>query len=411
MRKLYVIIFLFYCTSACKKENSVNFANTPVNVKTEAIKFLKKEIVSNDYDQLDWSHISSGKIGENNCVVLIKDLNFSHRVLIAVKNSEKWSANYVNYNVDNSGMSGQFTIQDIHKTSSKTINFANGQVVSQTDATLRKQTNDLRKKLLLTDLPPVTVSAIRYSDNSTIFLNSLYWILNEDPAFQNVFIDFGSSSQYYVSGSSEIAYEIEPDDSMDRTKASVTKMNNCFGSVPDNGAIYSATLCADIPINDKPNVLINGLNPGHAFLILTKANGTNTITQCYGFYPENGPKSLTTLPVTSTIKDDSQHEYNASITMPNLTQNNFNVLLANAEISSISTYQLNGYNCTDYALEVFNSIRSGNEINVPTNPTTGGKVLGGLYNTLNTKKNNNAPEAGNISIGKYNAPTGHGECP
>lgn len=78
--------------------------------------------------------------------------------------------------------------------------------------------------------------------------------------------------------------------------------------------------------------------------------------------------------------------------------------------NSLEQYDLNDYSCVNFAVSAFNAGRPGNPISFSPNGFGLGYTPNGLYNCLNTLKNTNPTEAPNISMGKLNAPTGHGEC-
>lgn len=108
--------------------------------------------------------------------------------------------------------------------------------------------------------------------------------------------------------------------------------------------------------------------------------------------------------VTSKIVDDGrngdEHKINASITMSNVSQSGFESLKTVAlGLAAEKDYNLNGYNCTNYALEVFNSVRNINNyiiiIDIPGSINYG-TTPNGLYKYLNQAKNTDP----NISIGK-----------
>lgn len=82
------------------------------------------------------------------------------------------------------------------------------------------------------------------------------------------------------------------------------------------------------------------------------------ITQSFGFYPKSEPSILDPFAsVSSAIKDNGGNEYNAAIEMT-ITDDQF-TLLKNIAISrSTLPYNLDSYNCTSYALDVFNSVRT-----------------------------------------------------
>lgn len=132
---------------------------------------------------------------------------------------------------------------------------------------------------------------------------------------------------------------------------------DCFKNVPDNSnTTYTAKLCADLPNNNNPNALVGPDKVGHAFVTLTKSNGSNLVSITFGFYPEKGYKSLLTNSVNSQIEDDGTklHEYNASINY-NLSASSFENMINTALLNSNNQYSLSDFNCTDFAVSVINS--------------------------------------------------------
>jgi hypothetical protein len=203
------------------------------------------------------------------------------------------------------------------------------------------------------------------------------------------------------------------------------KYINCFNAVPDAGSTCTIKLCADIPVNNLPGQLItSGYEPGHAFITMTKTNGSQTVTQSFGFYPQGGFKSIFFAGTASKIVDDgkqgSLHEYNASISM-NVSTIDFNGTLSLALSKSTLLYDLNDNNCTDFALDLFNSNRYGNPNPIivpdwtysygPAGHTNYGTTPNGLYKKLQEMKSANGSESGNIQIGTFNASASHGPCP
>jgi len=194
----------------------------------------------------------------------------------------------------------------------------------------------------------------------------------------------------------------------------LAKKLDCFKSVSDIGATYSAKLCADLPVNDNPNALMSSEGTGHAFIILTKTNGTNSVTESFGFYPKNGIKSGFNIngfatPVESQVNNNGSHEYNASLEMNNISSSDFNAMINVAiTLATSMKYDINDYNCTNYGLQVFNNGRdSNNQISIPdwigTNTNTNfGKTPNGLYKKIEAMKN-----SGNLNakVSKANAPT------
>lgn len=158
--------------------------------------------------------------------------------------------------------------------------------------------------------------------------------------------------------------EVELDNSESATAEDISKIFNCFSNISDAGATYSLKVCSDIPDNNNSYTGFDDhLSPGHTFLVLTKTNGLQSVTKAFGFYPSTGYKSLTFLPVNEKIVNDANHEINASLEMKNLTQNDFNLIKTKAIADALKKYDLDNFNCSDYALGIFNTVR-------PTNPIT-----------------------------------------
>jgi hypothetical protein len=239
-----------------------------------------------------------------------------------------------------------------------------------------------------------------------------------------------------ASGDSTVALAIQPEVEYTNSLKVVNIKNvfNCFTLVPNAGATYTIQLCADVPVNSNPGAsmdYLGGVSAGHSFLVVTKTNGSSSVTQSFGFYPAQSPSAWSAFdPMPSAVKDNGAHEINASITM-NISEYQFATVQAGAIAYATNSYVLDSYNCTDYALGVFNSVRStpltlepytatipGTSVNgVPLTPDTHFTINNspqGLYNALTGMKSSGSAEAGNIQTdlsGKTLAPVSHGECP
>jgi hypothetical protein len=211
----------------------------------------------------------------------------------------------------------------------------------------------------------------------------------------------------------------------------IRKMFNCFDLISNDGASYSVQLCVDVPVNGNPAASSNtsGINAGHSFLVITKSGTGISITQSFGFYP----KSLSILDpfstVSSAIKNNGGQEINGSLAM-SISPEQFNNLKATAIELSTKQYSLDSWNCTDYALSVFNSVRNTpialdpyvirqpgiNISGAPASPGFNVTIANSpqrLYEKLNTMKKSGAGEASNILLDlshDLSAPDSHGEC-
>ncbi len=110
----------------------------------------------------------------------------------------------------------------------------------------------------------------------------------------------------------------------------------------------------------------------------------------------------------------NEHEFNAKIIM-NLTQAQFDLLKQNAISKSLKRYSLIYNNCTDYALDLFNSVRATPIASEPIIVPIYNVIYSsppGLYNTLNTLKSQGGSESQNIEVNVLFKPMiSHGECP
>lgn len=187
------------------------------------------------------------------------------------------------------------------------------------------------------------------------------------------------------------------------------KYINCFNAIPDAGSTCSIEIFADIPVDSDPMKLFNteSQSPGHTFIQLKKSNGSQSAIQNIGFYPETNYKSImTTAPVPGKLVDNGVHEFNASIVM-NVSPDNFKSILTEIQyLGGFIKYDIDEYNCTDFALDVFNKVRS-DKLQIPTYNIPGGINAGGtrtpqgLYNKLWQMKYSGSAEASSITIGNF----------
>ncbi len=175
---------------------------------------------------------------------------------------------------------------------------------------------------------------------------------------------------------------------------------DCFDNLPTNySKLYSVKICADIPNNAKPDDLTHEGSPGHAFLELTKTTDGVSVTQTIGFYPANYHTAKLQVNVASMVVDNKNHDYDASLTkMLNVIQ--FNAMLAAALPAAAHQYNMGSYNCTNFALDIFNS--QGYSLYIPDTYNAiwnYGKTPNALYKDIKNKYNNEYPGA-NPASGK-----------
>lgn len=186
------------------------------------------------------------------------------------------------------------------------------------------------------------------------------------------------------------------------------KYMKCFSDIPDVGAVGSIEIFADIPVDGDPTKFFNWSNgsPGHTFIQLSKSNGTKFVSQYIGFYPKSGWKTtLTYAPIPGKWVDNHGHEFNAS----------YKVQLTGAQVTRavneilylgrFEKYDIDEYNCTDWALEVFNETVSVQQhLDIPKYDIPGGMAAdgtstpNGLYIKLQQMKKAGGAAASGIEI-------------
>ena len=195
---------------------------------------------------------------------------------------------------------------------------------------------------------------------------------------------------------------------------------NCFDSMPDAGASYSIELFTDIPVDGDPSKIfdISSQSPGHAFIQLKKSNGDQSVIQNIGWYPATGWKSITSnAPIAGKFVDDGDHEANASLLMKLAPEDFARILTHIRYLARFIKYDIDEYNCTNFALDVFNVVRI-DKLNIPLYHIPGGLTAAGsstpqgLYTALKQLKEYGSPEASNIRMDYMKAfvAYSHGPC-
>lgn len=172
-------------------------------------------------------------------------------------------------------------------------------------------------------------------------------------------------------------------------------------------AVYQIRLCADVPDNQHPDRLHVKDETGHVFLILTKIiPQKDTIHQVFGFYPVRPASTLLFKNVEAELLDNGGREYDASV-YRQLRADEFAQILQRC-LRIKNKYNLNKYNCYDFALEVFNSVEHQQQI--PNRHVRFPLLLGyggspcGLYKDLLKLKSLHTPLSKNVQIKTQYAP-------
>jgi hypothetical protein len=246
----------------------------------------------------------------------------------------------------------------------------------------------------------------------------LPFLLPQEKAFSNHF------------GNNDVRWIIQEELTSLPPNVDLIKAFNCFKIIPSQGAKYVIKICVDVPDNNSPLDLppYTGSESGHTFIVLTKSNGPRSVTQVFGFYATKHPGYINPWKgMTSVIKNNQLREINASDEM-SLTADQFNCLREKALELAKHKYEAASYNCTNFALDLFNAVRAKPiiietfKVQLPvmqgyfwsqTDEIIIEKTPQKLYKKLSEMKKNHDPEASNIQLdlkGKTTAPLSHGEC-
>jgi len=212
---------------------------------------------------------------------------------------------------------------------------------------------------------------------------------------------------------------VSVDDSAYRPAIDLAAWLKCFTDIPDAGASSSITLLGDLPEESDPSVNLNIFtgNTGHCFLQLQKTNGTQSVKQIIGFTAQSAGKAILNADafVPGKTVDNAGHKYNCAITMY-LTAAGFNTVIEKMKSLSDMPYSIVYYDCLDYGLEVFNSVRPDDPLVITklfdpnasfSNIANGPK----LYTLLQEMIDNGSPEAPYITLsGSRYAGVSHGAC-
>jgi hypothetical protein len=277
----------------------------------------------------------------------------------------------------------------------------------------------------------VKITIVRYSSGLlTSFFN------HSNPFFQPAYYQplplwDNINSFEQLTNKAEHSYWIVEEELIMPPVLDLKKTFNCFNRIPSSGAQYSIKLCVDVPNNKKPLQLSpqTGSETGHTFVVIKKTHGGDSVIQVFGFYAQKHPGyGFPFRPMPSTINNNQLREINASIEMV-MSPQQFEELRKKALELAKKQYAAVDYNCTNYSLDLFNSIRQ-NPIITETYPVylPGNQNIWGtskpqsaiidrtpqkLFKKLQEMKGKKDEDASCIELdltGKTIAPLSHGEC-
>lgn len=458
-----LLLFCLFSYISCQKFGSEETLNEQISSNTaskelkilfqdpfveKAALILHDSLSAQEFNSLDFSKYSiykDEKSNPNMITIPIKNKNINRFIILGFKDG-KIIGNWVETDQSqveliNSIASGTIKTQSFDKNISSSVSFRENRVVQIT----RNENGNVKaanirytkygKPIISSEgtqllarpeadpdgyvwLPEVVV--VGYKNNYTSFnFYSLFWAYNQAPSY---IYSYTTQNPYSGGGGGGTnvdipPYTIESDQAID-----LTKLLNCFNSVNSSGASYEIKLCTDLPVNYQPTALTTLLfTPGHAFITLTKTNGNQSVSQSFGFYPLESKTSIFNDPVPSKMVYDKNHEYNASIKF-SLNPMQFDAAINKAKYLATNLYDLNDFNCTNYALDVFNEAIDPNvglavpdwigppHIAQPGQPDINyGTTPNGLYKLLQ-QLSTNSVYSSKINIGTFDSPTGSGLC-
>lgn len=135
----------------------------------------------------------------------------------------------------------------------------------------------------------------------------------------------------------------------------VEQFVKCFDNIPDAGATCKVTIYSDVPVDNDPTKIMNWStgSPGHTWIRLEKNGSGDRVSQHIGFYPRGAWKTtLTDAPVDGKFVDNGGHEFNAAYEI-SVSPEKFRTALVRIQQLRNLRYDIDDYNCTDWALQVW----------------------------------------------------------
>lgn len=416
-----LIIGSILIQTGCRKSDSANI---------DYYDLLKAYVAANATSEvqksIDWSRIEKSDKPELFYRVGIKKEDFSNRFILFKLSSSKFveGAVEVCLSFNKESLDGLLHTRPISVAKFSAYRFSNGFLVDDAQLLASEYDDPTGPPMLAKIIPDprgnVGVITMQYSALYYINIRQAYDALGR-PSTQYQLTggerknDYGGGTTY-TSTVTGFPQNVIFDDDLnyeENTIVDIERMISCFNAVPDQGADCSITIYSDLPVNERPDYLVNYKQryAGHCFLRLRKSNQGKTVTQNIGFYPNISIKSMaTTIPITGRFVNDQIHGYNASFEMKiNFIQ--LSMVLQEIRKCQVKRvkYDVDGYNCADFALQMFNLVRPNDPLSpqkyqlpdAPYNPL-GTNLPHGVYRELTTRKKKNAIDRPQITISTSN---------
>ena len=430
MKKIAYILAASFFLFACKK---VELANPVSKNLSSILLFLNDSLSVQDYKRVDFSSLQQTKLKDQSTLFCFNftSADSTNEFIVlkvdAIGKISKGRILKINGTIDTSKgkttYKGAIVIQNLHRQDLMNSRIINGYIqayhTTKTNINLEGSNSfELNSACSDCTLPEVIVSS-SYNNGGISWITwmNLMGLFDTSSSNQYMSIDYGGGGGG-GGGDASLGNVITIDTETPENKPAVDskKYIDCFGSIPDAGATYVITIATDIPVDGDPSKLFNwsDYTPGHCYIELYKAGSRGgIISQNIGFYPNTSWKSVGGGNITSKIVDDAGHEYNARYSIT-VSASQFQAALTAAQNNSNNDYNIATFNCTDFALGVFNA--AGGNLSVPKyqipgypNRTTGSNTPQGLYNAIS-----NLGAAGKKNIetnsNKAYGGTSHGPC-
>ena len=416
MKKNFLLSIICISLVCCRKDN-INKLDSLPN-QHEVLTFLKDSLSTKDFASLDldkqiWGKQESVEIkyikipfkkGDNLSEFVFLELNEEGKIsgTRIVSLSQLVTVNDKPRSIFN----GQIVISFLNRNQIVNSTVSNGYIDAfQTNDNLNRS----NRSLVVPSKPEVIVSSDGGGFNFSIWLLFNALAGNGNQYGDNEYIKIPTAGGGGGGGPTQMEEPIKIDFEAPVENLAAIDVNQylkCFESIADAGSSCSVEILADIPVDNNSNKLFdwNTGSPGHTFLQIKKTNGANMIIQNIGFYPKSSWKiALTPAPVNGKFVDNGKHEFNAGF-IEYLTPSEFKTVLSQIEyLSRFIKYDIDDYNCTDFALDVFNSVRISNPLEIPKYDLPGGMAPNGtstpqgIYNKLESMKRSGI-EASKINI-------------
>ncbi|TKK66345.1 hypothetical protein FC093_17330 [Ilyomonas limi] len=430
MKHLIVTMATLLVVTSCRKEMGLpmNDIVTTSNTFFQRVKTqLKDSLSQSDFSKIDINQLFKSKDAQSDGYFVRgafqkKDIATDFFLLKTdslgnIRQGKIIHVNKANNNrsTKNTSFQGQVVIKSLNGSNKVTKEVVNGRWKKQssTNSTMKAEEPAGEQ-----ELPEVVVTSYKYDGSYT---GDWYWydFFFDDYSYGGgggyTYGSAGGGGSSYNDGSNDntIIIEVESNDDM---PIKVEDYVKCFSTVSDLNATYQVAIYSDIPVDTDPSEMFNWAttSPGHSFIQLTKSSGGISVQQNFGFYPKVGFKVLGNYPTESKIVDNGGHEFNASLTKT-LSSTQFQTTINKLESLQTTDYDINTWNCTDFALSVYNA-SSYIQLSIPKYITAGSYELmntpQGLYNEIKRLQVSGITTQGTPNVPSSAGKSGdsHGKC-